>query len=140
MESGKIKDSQITVSSSILTFADGRSTRLHNDTEPLGAWCPSRRNGRSYMKYDEYIQIDLLDLMRVTQVATQGRTLNGGMEYAKNFKISSSSNGRKWVDYVDEDHPERLTKVLMLSVIVSFCCDFCYDIVMVVCSVHSDNC
>ena len=91
------------------------------------------------MKFDEYIQIDLLDLMRVTHIATQGRTLNGGTEYTEKFKISSSSDSRKWVDYVGEDHPNRTTKVIMLSVIVPFCCDFCSDIIMVVCSVHSDN-
>ena len=100
MENKKIKDSQITVSSNYDESDSGKTARLHTNIPKWGAWCPNITNAENkhiIKYYDEYIQIDLLDLTTITKVATQGRSLSGGTEYVKSYQISYSYDNRDWI-------------------------------------------
>ena len=98
MENKKIKDSQITVSSNYDESDSGKTARLHTNIPKWGAWCPNITNAeKENIYYDEYIQIDLLDLTTITKVATQGRSLSGGTEYVKSYQISYSYDNRDWM-------------------------------------------
>ncbi len=83
-----IKDSQITTSS-VQHTAYGWQARLHQNIPNWGAWCPDVSGGsKTKRNYDQYIQIDLLKLTKITRIATQGREYAGGKEYVKDYKIS----------------------------------------------------
>ena len=102
MEDDRIKDSQITASSVL----KGKSThpwlaRLNRNIQQWGAWCPDITGGKMFEKnYDQYIQIDLLNLTKITGIATQGRSQKlGGVEYAKDYKVSYRRDGGTWYFY-----------------------------------------
>ena len=111
MNDGRIKDSQITESSVLKgARATGRQARLRKNISPLGAWCPDVSGGSSTGKnYDQYIEIDLVNLTNITRIATQGRELSGGKEYVKDYKISYSMYGQNWHNY--RDFPSNKVKV-----------------------------
>ncbi|XP_028410930.1 epithelial discoidin domain-containing receptor 1-like [Dendronephthya gigantea] len=98
MSDGRIKDSQITESSvHRQTTANGKQARLGQNVKPWGAWCPDVTGGSSTGKnYDQYIEIDLVNLTTITKIATQGREFSDGKEYAMDYKISYSVYGQKW--------------------------------------------
>ena len=90
MESGKIKDSQLKSSRSFQGFSpsDGR---LNNDK----AWC-------ARFSTEVFLEIDLLEVRRVSALATQGfkgRFFN----FVKTFEIKYSYNGKTWFDYQDDN-------------------------------------
>ena len=101
MEDGRIKDSQITTSSVLKGKSPyGWLARLNQNIRPWGAWCPDITGGKINEKnYDQYIQIDLLNLTRITEIATQGRQLFGGREYVRDYKISHRRDGGGWYFY-----------------------------------------
>ena len=104
MEDGRIKDSQITASSVL----KGKSpyawlARLNQNIKYWGAWCPDITGGKINEKnYDQYIQIDLLNLTKITGIATQGRSYSGGREYARDYKISCRKDGGIWNLYQEK--------------------------------------
>ena len=104
MEDGRIKDSQITASSVI----KGKSpfpwlARLNRNIPDWGAWCPDVTGGKINEKnYDQHIQIDLVNLTKITGIATQGRSYFGGSEYARDNKISYGDGGI-WNFYQGKD-------------------------------------
>ena len=51
------------------------------------------------MNYDQFIRIDLLNLTKITGIATQGREHLKGREYARDYKISYSRDGGVWDFY-----------------------------------------
>jgi hypothetical protein len=103
MADGRIKDSQITVTSVIGT-AYGRQARLRQNIPDWGAWCADVSGGKIREKnYDQYIQIDLLNLTNVTRIATQGREYNGGTEWVKDYKIQYRKDGGVWYFYRGKD-------------------------------------
>ena len=53
--------------------------------------------------YDQYIEIDLVNLTEITGIATQGRSYSGGKEYAKDYKISYRKDGGEWDFFKKED-------------------------------------
>ena len=100
MENEKIKNSQITVSSTFHRINSGKSARLHRNILDWGAWCPNITTaGKENIYYDEYIQIDLLHLTTITKVATQGREFRGGLEFVKTYQISYSYDNKNWMYY-----------------------------------------
>ncbi|CAB4041867.1 Hypothetical predicted protein, partial [Paramuricea clavata] len=108
MADGRIKDSQITVTSVLIT-AYGRLARLRQNIPNWGAWCPVVSGGsRSYRNYDQHILIDLLNLTKITGIATQGRQYNGGREKVKDYKLSYRKDGGAWHFYPGKDQTAKI--------------------------------
>ena len=113
MEDDRIKNSQIT-NSSVLK---GRSpygwlARLNQNIPPWGAWCPDISEGKiSERNYDQYIQIDLLNLTKITGIATQGRQYGGGREYVRDYKISYRRDGGVWKFYRGQDQTVKVNLI-----------------------------
>jgi hypothetical protein len=113
MADGRIKDSQITVSS-VLRTAYGGQARLHQNIPKWGAWCPDVRGGKIPGKnYDQYIQIDLLNLTKITGIATQGRRYNGGREKVKDYIISYRKDGGVWYFYQEKYQTVKVNLIKM---------------------------
>ena len=104
MESGKINDSQITVSSVRPgTTASGEQARLRRNIPDWGAWCFDTSGGlESELRSDQFIQVDLLSLKNITEIATQGREYNGGTQLVWRYIVSYSRDGRTWNYYKDD--------------------------------------
>ena len=106
MENGQIKNSQITTSSVVKgrTTPNGWQARLNQNIRPWGGWCPDVSGGKKNERsYDQYIQIDLLTLTKITGIATQGRNHNGQNEYPRNYKISYRRDDGVWDFYRRKD-------------------------------------
>jgi hypothetical protein len=113
MEDGRIKDSQITVSS-FLKKAYGWKARLRQNIPDWGAWCPVVSGGKIRGKnYDQYIQIDLVNLTKITGIATQGRQYNGGIEWVKDYKLSYRKDGGQWHFYRGKDQAVKVNLIKM---------------------------
>ena len=115
MEDGRIKDSQINVTSFIRT-AYGEKARLRQNIQPWGAWCPditepSMREGN----YDQYIQIDLLNPTKITGIATQGREYDQGTEKAENYKLSYRKDGGEWHFYQGKDQTVKVNLIFPIN-------------------------
>ena len=85
MESGEIKDSQISVSSSFSDHIVGaQSSRIRTEHRG-GAWCPQPVITD---RVHEYLQIDLGRVTVITGAETQGRFGNGqGKEWAEKYEL-----------------------------------------------------
>ena len=120
MEESRIKDSQITASSVL----KGQSphpwlARLHRNIPFWGAWCPDITGGNITEKnYDQYIQIDLLNLTKITRIATQGRSYSGGREFARDYKISYRRDGGIWGFYRGKDQTVKVNFINILNLFV----------------------
>lgn len=96
MESGKIKNEQITAST-FLKHYEPYEGRLN------------LKGGRGwYAKYNrktEYLQIDFKRVINITAVATQGKSnVNGMLDvYVKEYKLSLSDNGKNWKEYTENN-------------------------------------
>ena len=110
MENGQINNSQITTSSVLEKRTPyGYQARLNQNIPAWGAWCPDVSEGKMNEKnYDQYIQIDLLNLTKITGIATQGRVFSNGREYAKDYKISYRRYGGVWNFYRGKDQTEKV--------------------------------
>lgn len=88
MESGSIKDSQITASHWLHKSFHYEAKHARLNKSPLsGAWC-----SEGIKKHpNQYIQIDLLKNMKITGIATQGRSKF--LEYIEKFQIHYSRDG-----------------------------------------------
>ena len=99
MESGLIKDEDLTASSSHDSSSVGpRMSRIRSEIEG-GAWCPGKPIGP---KSSEYLQIDLHELFFISAIETQGRFDNGqGNEYAEFYQIQyqRDSSASHWFTY-----------------------------------------
>ena len=113
MEDGKIKNSQINVTS-FFHKAYGWTARLRRVIGGIyGAWCPNVSGGEIRGKnYDQYIQIDLLNLTKITGIATQGREYNGGTEKVENYTISYRKCG-VWYFYRGKDQAAKVNLIKM---------------------------
>ena len=120
MEDGRIKDSQITASSVL----KDRTTypwlaRLNRNIPAWGAWCPDITGGnRTEKNYDQYIEIDLLNLTKITGIATQGRSYSRGMQYAEDYKISYRRDGGIWYFYGGKDQTVKVNFINILNLFV----------------------
>ena len=117
MEDFMIKDSQITTSSVLEgTTAYGWQARLNQNIGDWGAWCPDGSGGKiTERNYDQYIQIDLLTLTKITRIATQGRELLKKMEYVKDYKISYRRDGGVWYFYREKDQTVKVNLIDILN-------------------------
>ena len=88
MESGAIKDSQISASHWLYKSTDYEPihARLNKDP-PSGSWCSQGIEEHP----NQYIQIDLLKNTKVTAIATQGRSKFA--EYIEKFQILYQRDG-----------------------------------------------
>ncbi|XP_065160829.1 discoidin domain-containing receptor tyrosine kinase B isoform X2 [Atheta coriaria] len=108
MESGAIKDMQISASSAYDSGSVGpQHGRLRNDKNG-GAWCPRQMVSRDAK---EYLEINMDDLHVVTGVRTQGRFGNGqGQEYAEEYMIEYWRPGFvKWTRWKNRESKELLS-------------------------------
>ncbi len=113
-----IKDSQITTSS-VLRTAYGWQARLRQNITHWGAWCfNTSRESKTKRNYDQYIQIDLLKLTKITGIATQGREYNGGAQFVEDYKISYSNDSLSWIFYRGKDQASNETKVDKIKVCI----------------------
>ena len=68
------------------------------------AWCPDGSGGKTTERnYDQYIQIDLLKLTKITGIAIQGRQYLREREYVRDYKISYRRDGGVWYFYQEKD-------------------------------------
>ena len=116
MENGRIKNSQITTSSVLKGLSPyGWQARLKQDIPNWGGWCPDITGGKkNEMNYDQYIQIDLLNLTKITGIATQGREHSGGREYVRDYKISYERDGGEWNFYQEKDQTVKVNLIEIL--------------------------
>jgi hypothetical protein len=113
MEDGRVKDSQINVTS-FIRGAYGEQARLHQNIQHWGAWCPDKTGGSMRKgNYDQYIEIDLLNLTKITGIATQGREYNGGIEKVENYKLSYRKDGGAWHYYPGKDQDVKVNLIKM---------------------------
>ena len=112
MEDGRIKDSQIRTSGFVRgTDAYGWKARLNRNIRSFGAWCVNVNGGsRSERNYDQYIQIDLVNLTTITGIATQGR--NRSAFVVQDYKIAYRKDTRSnWIFYGEKDQTSNEAKV-----------------------------
>ena len=90
MESGKIKNEQITASTSLMNY------------EPFEGRL-NFKGGRgwyaAYNRKTEYLQIDFKRVVNITAVATQGKS--NKIFYVKEYKLSLSDDGKTWKEYTE---------------------------------------
>ncbi|KAE9547930.1 hypothetical protein FO519_008859 [Halicephalobus sp. NKZ332] len=107
MESGRIKDSQISASSSFDELSTGPQNSRLNSESGSGAWCPLNQiNETSH----EFLQIEFPEDVVVSGIETQGRFDKGrGMEFPTGYMIEywRTSLGR-WARYKDSEGNEIL--------------------------------
>ena len=120
MEDGRIKDSQITTSS-VLGGTYGYQARLNQVIPRWGGWCPDVSEGKINERiYDQYTQIDLLNLTKITGIATQGGEYLGGREYVRDYKISYRRDGGVWNFYQEKDQTVKVNLIDFLNWYVRF--------------------
>ena len=96
MESGKIKNEQITAST-FLKHYEPYEGRLN------------LKGGRgwyaAYNRKTEYLQIDFKRVINITAVASQGKSnVKGKLDvYVKEYKLSLSDNGENWKEYTENN-------------------------------------
>ncbi|XP_078514443.1 coagulation factor V [Lissotriton helveticus] len=98
MESGTIKDQQITASSYYSSWYNSWKPPLArlNKQQSVNAWQAKSNNNQ------QWLQVDLLYPKRITGIITQGaKSLTTDM-FLKTFAIASSDNGRDWKPYIEE--------------------------------------
>ena len=101
MEDNSIKVSQIIASAvTEVPGAYGWYARLNF---VWAEWCPDTSGSKiTERNYDQYIQIDLLNLTQIIGIATQGGEYNGSA-YAKDYKISYTRDGGVWYFYREKN-------------------------------------
>ncbi|XP_009327928.1 PREDICTED: coagulation factor V [Pygoscelis adeliae] len=98
MENGEIKNTQITASS-VKTFWfntwDPSLARL-NQKGKMNAWRAKLNNDQ------QWLQIDLLTIKKITAIATQGVTSLSTENFVKTYVILYSDQGSEWKSYTDD--------------------------------------
>uniref|UniRef100_G1NNF4 Coagulation factor V n=1 Tax=Meleagris gallopavo TaxID=9103 RepID=G1NNF4_MELGA len=97
MESGKIKNTQITASSvktSWFSTWEPSLARL-NQKGKINAWRAKSNNNQ------QWLQIDLLTIKKITAVATQGVKSVSAENFVKTYVILYSNQGSEWKSYTE---------------------------------------
>ena len=117
MGDGRIKDSQITTTGvATRTTARGWLARLNRNRPSYGAWCAYVNGGsEKHRNYDQYIEINLVNLTTITGIATQGRHPSRGNEHVKSYKISYSQDNITWTFYREKNQSSNEAKVGMIK-------------------------
>jgi hypothetical protein len=70
-------------------------------------------SGGKIRGHDQYIEIDFLNLTKITGIATHGREYNGGRETVENYAISYRKDGGEWHFYrgIDQSVKVNLIKI-----------------------------
>ena len=95
MEDGSIPDNRITASTEWTKNHGPSNARLNRPKTPptTGSWSAKRND------LNQWIQVDLSNLKRVSGVATQGR--NAYPQWVTNFTVQYSANGETWCNVND---------------------------------------
>jgi discoidin domain receptor family protein 2 len=103
LEDGRIKDYQLTASSSYQPSLVGPNIGRLNTEAGGGAWCPKSQIENTN-ESAEYLEIDLLSDHIISSVLIQGRYGNGlGQEFAEFFAFEyRSSIDQQYIRYTDE--------------------------------------
>ena len=114
MADGRIKNSHITVTR-VHRTAYGEQARLHQNIPEWGAWCVDVSRGLTYFRnYDQHIEIDLVNLTKITGIATQGREYNEGTEKVEDYKLSYRKDGGDyWHFYPGKDQDAKVNLIKM---------------------------
>ena len=91
MESGAITDAQITASSQWNSGYSGAYARLNHQS----VWAAKSN------KANQWIQVDLSNMMTVKGVATQGRDISF-LQCVTKYKLQYSNDGQTFTDYTKE--------------------------------------
>lgn len=97
MESGEIKNSQITASSTKTSWFnswDASLARL-NQNGKLNAWRAKLNNNQ------QWLQIDLLTVKKITAIATQGVKSMSAENFVKTYSVLYSNEGSEWKSYTE---------------------------------------
>ncbi|XP_062370855.1 coagulation factor V [Cinclus cinclus] len=97
MESGEIKNTQITASSTKTSWFntwDASLARL-NQNGKMNAWRAKLNNNQ------QWLQIDLLTVKKITAIATQGVTSMSAENFVKTYVLLYSNEGSKWKSYTE---------------------------------------
>ncbi|XP_027753564.1 coagulation factor V [Empidonax traillii] len=98
MENGEIKNSQITASSAKTSWFntwDPSLARL-NQKGKMNAWRAKLNNNQ------QWLQIDLLTVKKITAIATQGVTSMSTENFVKTYVILYSDEGSDWKSYAED--------------------------------------
>ncbi|XP_005038621.1 PREDICTED: coagulation factor V isoform X1 [Ficedula albicollis] len=97
MESGEIKNTQITASSTMTSWFnkwDASLARLNQDGK-MNAWRAKLNNNQ------QWLQIDLLTVKKITAIATQGVTSMSAENFVKTYVLLYSNEGSEWKTYTE---------------------------------------
>ncbi|KAG7467050.1 hypothetical protein MATL_G00149280 [Megalops atlanticus] len=101
MESGRIKDEQITASSTASSWFVGPwqpwFARL-NKQGAVNAWQAKTNN------MQQWLQVELKEVMKITGIVTQGAKSLGTEMYVTEYTIEYSKNGKTWTKYKEDEH------------------------------------
>ncbi|XP_072029250.1 uncharacterized protein [Amphiura filiformis] len=105
MEDGRIKDSQITASSTwpsqSVQVANARLNRPGNWPIYAGSWCAATNN------INQWIQVSLNDSQMLGGIITQGRSSSMGRDpynqYITKYKVQYSNDGTHWKFVTDDN-------------------------------------
>nr|XP_030121288.3 coagulation factor V isoform X2 [Taeniopygia guttata] len=98
MESGEIKNTQITASSTKTSWFntwDASLARL-NQNGKMNAWRAKFNNNQ------QWLQIDLLTVKKITAIATQGVTSMSAENFVKTYVLLYSNEGSEWKSYIED--------------------------------------
>ena len=117
MEDDRINNSQITTTGTPpRQSAYGWQARLNKNIPKWGAWCVNTSGGMIKRKnYDQYIMIDLLNLTKITGIATQGRQgpKKNGNEWVRDYKLSYRRDDGVWHFYRGKDNSVKVSLIEM---------------------------
>ncbi|CAG5865387.1 unnamed protein product [Menidia menidia] len=106
MESGFIKDHQITASSTLSSWYGGPwkpSLGRLNKQGTINAWRTKNND------MNQWLQLELQKVQKITGIITQGARSFGKDLYVMTYTLQYSSDGRQWTRYTDEeDQPVKI--------------------------------
>ena len=88
---GDLPDDRMAASSS----KPGRHPHLGR-LSTTNSWCAE------FMKPDEFLEVNFLEIVKVTSVSTLGYTKNGVPCFVKSFSIMYKDRKRKWIVYKND--------------------------------------
>ncbi|KAM7407046.1 hypothetical protein PAMA_002993 [Pampus argenteus] len=100
MESGLIKDSHITASSTAYNWYSGSwnpSLARLNRQGTTNAW------QAGYNNMNQWLQVELPQIKKITGIITQGAKSMGREMYVKSYTLVYSDDGMRWNQYTDVD-------------------------------------
>ncbi|XP_048049358.1 coagulation factor V [Megalobrama amblycephala] len=106
METGLIKDTQITASSVASSWYSGQwhpwYARL-NMQGTINAWQAKNND------IQQWIQVELKDIKKITGIITQGAKSLGKEMFVKAYTLEYSEDGKRWTKYTDDEDYEQKT-------------------------------